>query len=252
MTRKDYSKNYLNITEYPTLTLATTGRFVGCPVLHIKVGDGIKLSNKQLADYISTEFVGINKVLFSSKEDVTTYSDEVWSFIKYCKSFNVIYSRSTWWGIVTSGKRWIPRLLYELDDILIDILTPSTGRETPPEFISWCYEDENIKDKVQFRIIIGADAKDISFARYEVPKLGTLHCPITLQPLYWNKEEIKENYEIADTVQNTKNFEEGLTKPTGWKSYIQFVETFIDTVRYPHIRILPDLVKILEMKKYAM
>lgn len=249
MKRKDYGENYLTITDYPKSTLIATGKHVGCPVLHIKMGGKIKLSNKQLMDYIFTEFPAIDMVLFSSEEDVTMYAEEIWSFIKYCKSFYRESSyRKRWWGIVTSGKRYVEKLLYEVDDVLIDILTPSSKKETPPEFISWCNEDPNIKDKVQFRIVVSADAKEITFARKEVPKLGTLRCPITLQPLYWNKGERKKEFEMAQTVQNTSVFEKGITQPTGWKSYSQFVDEFIDTVRYPYIRILPDLVRILNIK----
>ena len=55
--------------------------------------------------------------------------------------------------------------------------------------------------------------------------------------------------EIAQTLQNTSSFEKNYTQPTGWKSYSHFVDEFIDTVRYPYIRILPDLVKVLNIKK---
>jgi len=86
-------------------------------------------------------------VLFSSKDDAMTYAEEIWSFIKYCKSSYKDNSyRERWWGLITSGKRYVDKLLYELDDILIDILTPSSGNETPPEFIAWCNEDRNIKN----------------------------------------------------------------------------------------------------------
>ena len=250
MKRKNYSDFKLSIERYPEPTLMTTGSKVGCPILQIKMGDKIKLTNKQLFDYIETEYSLIDMVVFTDDDDPTDYADEIWSFIKYSKSIhkNTAY-RDRWWGMVTHGKRYVEKLLYELDDILIDVLTPSSGSETPPEFISWCNEDPNIKNKVQFRITIGANAQDISFARMEVPKLGTLRCPITLQPLYWNKKEINKEMEIAQTLQNTSSFEKNYTQPTGWKSYSHFVDEFIDTVRYPYIRILPDLVKVLNIKK---
>ncbi len=250
MKYKDFGLNQLEIVSYPEPTLISTGIHIGSPVIPIKMGKGIKLTNKQLLDYIEDQCPLVDRCLFVSDTDPMRYSEKIWSFVKYCKSFNRRKAyRERWWGIVTPGSKFSSKVLYELDDILIDVLPPSSGDETPSEFISWCYEDINIRDKVQFRIALASNAPDISFTRNQIPVLGTFRSSITLQPLYWDKKEVKEQYELANTMQNSSVFEHGLTQPTGWKSYAHFVREFLGLVRYPYVRILPDLVRILNIKK---
>jgi hypothetical protein len=248
--KKDYGLNELEIVAYPDPSIISTGRHVGSPVLPIKMGKGIKLTNKQLWDYITDQHPHIDMCLFTSDEDPMIYSKEIWSFVKYCNSFYRGKSyRERWWGIVTPGTVFDSKVLWEIDDILIDVLPPSSGSETPPEFISWCYEDNNIKDKVQFRISLASNAPDITFARTQIPLLGTFRSCITLQPIYWNKKQLNTEFEKANTLQNTSVFEYDVTQPIGWKSYAHFVSEFLGLIRYPYVRILPDLVRILGIKK---
>jgi hypothetical protein len=224
---KDFGLNELEIVAYPEQTIVATGNHIGCPMLQIKMGKGIKLTNKQLYDYIGDQFPMIDRCLFTAVDDPMFHADEIWSFVKYCNSFyKGLGYRKRWWGIVTPGTKFKANVLYELDDILIDVFPPSSGKETPPEFISWCYEDPDIKDKVQFRMVLASSAPDITFARTQIPHLGTFRTNITLQPVYWNKN---------GTI--------------GWKSYAHFVREFLGLIRYPYVRLLPDLVRILGMKK---
>jgi hypothetical protein len=247
--KRDYGLNEIEIVEYPEPSVISTGQYVGSPVLPIKIGKGIKLTNKQLLDYLEDQFPYIDSCLFTSDTDVMEKAMSIWSFIKYAKSFKKRKYRERWWGLVTPGSKFDSKLLWEVDDILIDMLPPSSERETPPEFISWCYEDPNIRDKVQFRMSLASNAPDITFARTQIPLLGTFRSCITIQPIYWNKEELKKNYKLANDLQNTSVFEYDVTQPIGWKSYAHFVSEFLGFIRYPYVRILPDLVRILGIKK---
>jgi len=221
--RKDYGLNKLVITDYPTQSITATGDKVGTPVVQIKLGKGISLTNKQLFDYLESEFPMTDSVIFTSKEDPMKYGEEIWSFIKYCNSFYKGNGyRKRWWGIVTPGTKYLAKVLYELDNILVDILPPSSNDETPPEFVSWCHEDIYIKDKIEFRIKVTSHAKDITFARTQCPLLGSTRRPITIQQT--NKDQYS------------------------WKTYGHFVNEFLGTIRYPYIRLLPDMREIIKVK----
>ena len=45
-------------------------------------------------------------------------------------------------------------------------------------------------------------------------------------------------------MKNLKGFKDKFANPTGWTSYGQFAEEFMDTTRYENVRILPQLHKI--------
>ena len=217
---KDYGQNKLTLKEYPEVTIFPSGDHTGIPCIEIKTGTELELTNEKLRDYLNAEFPLTPYISFvGGTKDPTLFSEELWSFIKYYKRNS---EKRRVWHLTTTGERYIPKFLYELNDILIHIQTPSWG-ETPPEFISWCCEDRFITSKVQFMFKVFPKAEDISYVRTETVSLETLFKKnITVQP-------------IGD-----------------WKSYSEFTYEFISTTRYPNIRLMPNMQKVLGVEKIAL
>ena len=136
------------------------------------------------------------------------------------------------------------KLLYELDFVTIDLKPPSSGAETPNEFVSWCMEDQQLREKIEFKMVVSATAEDVTFARNMIDTLQQFHKDITLQPLYWSESEAKKEADIGQTIQNLRLYEEAFSQPSTWKSYAEFASEFMDTVHYENVRILPQLHKI--------
>ncbi len=213
----DYGKNKLTIREYPEVRVFPNGDYVGMPCIEIEMGTEIELTNEKLRDYINVEFPLTPHVSFvSDVKDPTLFSNELWSFIKY---YNKNSNKRPMWHLTTTGERYIAKFLYELDDILIDIQTPSYG-ETPPEFISWCCEDKFITSKVQFLFKVFPKAVDITYARTELVNLESL----------FNKNT---------TIQLVGD----------WRSYREFMVEFMATMRYPNVRLLPNMQTVLGVGK---
>ncbi len=204
----DYGLNEITIGEQPKLTVFPTGDFAGTPCIEIKPGTEIKLTNKELSDHLNTEFPLISRVHLT--DDPTLFSDEFWSFIKYDHKYS---EKQRLYHITTTGHKYIPKFLYELHNILIEI---SNLVETPPEFISWCNEDDHIKNKVQFNFETNCVDVDITFVRYELVKLGTWKHSITI------------------------------LMGKGWKSYADFADQFVGTIKYPGLKVLPNIQKLLQ------
>ena len=214
---KDYGENKLTIKRYPEVSVFPCGDYVGMPCIEIETGTELELTNKKLHDYLNTEFPLTPHVhLVSDLKDPTLFADELWSFIKYYKRNS---DKKRVWHITTTGERYRVKFLYELDDILINIQTPSFG-ETPPEFISWCCEDRFITDKVQFFFKVFPKAEDITYARTELVNLESLfNKNTTIQP-------------IGD-----------------WRSYLEFTIEFMATMRYPNVRLLPNMQTVLGVER---
>ena len=210
MVRKDYGKNKLTIGEYPSLGIITEGSFTGTPCINLHCGNKLEYTNKQLLDIINEEFPQTRHFLLCGKEP-TLFSNDMWSFIKYYKNKT---DRSRKFHMITKGEKYIPKFLYELDNIIINIQSPSTGMETPPEFISWCNEDKYLKNKTECFFIVNANLDDINFARYEGTKIGTYSNPITIR------------------------------QGSGWDSHNEFIENFIISNRYPNVRLMPNYEEI--------
>ena len=260
---KDYSGNAVYLFEYPYTTVNGEGLHIGKPAVFIrfqgctvgcvwcdamgtwpkKRGDkyvGIRLTNKQLTDYLDTECANTPRLWITGGEP-TEHSYEAMSFIKYYKKYGK-YARI--FHMITAGKKFDVRLLYELDYITIDIKPPSSKAETPNEFISWCMEDQQLKEKVEFKMVVDRTSDDITFARNMIYQLAQFHRDITIQPLYWSESEARNMGEIGQTVKNLKGYEAQFAQPSSWKSYAEFAEEFMDTVKYENVRILPQLHKI--------
>lgn len=203
----DYGKNKLTIGDEPAVSVITEGAYLGSPCIRIPMGVNKEYTNRLLADKLDRMFPLTPRVLFTY-EDPTVFSEELFSFIKYHKKTS---EKPMQWFINTTGLKFIPKFLYELDNILIDVRCPSSGLTTPPEFISWCVEDPFLKDKIEFRFCPTPNTSDINYTASEIMKLSTFKRPITVQP---NK---------------------------GWESYVRFVAMFCNTIRSPYVRILPDL-----------
>lgn len=252
--KKDYGLNELKIGSLYT-SVIPTGQYVGCSCLVIPVASTSKInttpveifSNKELTDLIDYDFMHCTHILFESRDDITRHSEMVWSFVKY---YHKKGQKDCVFHIITDGTKWEPKFLYELDNIIINIKAPSTKDETPTEFIAWCVEDPYLVDRVEFRIIVAKIAQDITFARTEIPKLATFRRPITIQPVYWNEAEIKENMEIAQIHKNDTVYQKEVILPTGWRSYNQFAQEFAGMLRYPQARILPDLQRLYQISKF--
>ena len=210
---RDYGQNKLTIKKYPEVKIFPSGDYVGMPCIEIEAGTEMELTNQQLRDYLNTEFPLTPHVHFVGVlKDPTLFSDELWSFIKY---YNRNSDKKVMWHLTTTGERYVVKFLYELHDILINIQTPSFG-ETKPEFISWCCEDKFITSNVQFLFKVFPKVEDITFARTELVNLESL----------FNKNT---------TIQ-----------PIGkWESYYEFVYEFMATMRYPNVRLLPNMQKVL-------
>ncbi|MGH7901440.1 MAG: hypothetical protein ACRENZ_06855 [Thermodesulfobacteriota bacterium] len=246
-TKRDYGTNKLSIEDYPQLNIIPFGTHVGTPCLELLTGDKINLTNQAMMDYIDADFPLTHRVLLRGKEDPTIQSEELYSYIKYHDDNS---NKQRIWQMITNGNRYITRLLYQVNHITINVQTPSSGKETAPEFISWCAEDRNIKDKIEFVFVTSCNAEDISFVRYEIPKLATYKRPITIIPSYWNEEQTKTQFEICDKHMCLNAFEELQAQPSGWRSYLQFAETFMDTLRYRKVRLHPDLQRIFGLKQF--
>ncbi len=209
MKRIDYGKNELQLGNYPILGIIRNGVHVGRPCVELRCGSGYMMTNKELMTKINDEFPLTNTILFCG-DDPTLFSNELWSFIKYYKKNSEKQRR---FQMMTDGYKYIPKFLYELNYISINVKTPSSGLETAPEFISWCHEDRELVKKTEVFFVVNATPEDISFARYETVKIGTYKRPITLK------------------------------QGDGWKNFEEFAEQFIPTMKYP-IRILPDTGRI--------
>lgn len=215
---KDYGLNKLTIGANPVISIITKGSFTGSPCLYINTGIDIQHTNRSLTDKLNGFITLGGRVLFSG-EDPTIFSNELWSFIKY---YNNVGANPRIWHIITDGHRYDVKFLYELDHILIDVKCPSSGIETPPEFISWCAEDPNLVNKIEFMFVVDAHSKDITFALDQIRKIGTWKRPITVHP------------------------------GRGWKDYREFVQKFQETVRYPYFRILPDLSYLYRLNEQLL
>ena len=263
MKKRDYGENNLYLFEYPYVTINGEGRFIGEPAVFVrfqgctvgcvwcdamgtwptKKGEkyiGIKVSNKELTKYLDAQAPLTPRIWITGGEP-TEHSYEVYSFIKYAKKYG---NKERIWHMITAGKKFDPKLLYELDFITIDIKPPSSHAETPSEFISFCMEDQQLREKIEFKMVVACTPEDITFARYQIAQLSQFKRDITIQPLYWSEAEARKEEDIGQTLKNLKMYEEQFAQPTGWKSYAQFAEEFMDTTRYENVRILPQLHKI--------
>jgi len=203
--RIDYGANKLTINDYPYCKTIRSGKFTGTPIVEFKCGDKIEMTNKELSDYIDAEFPLITNVHFT---DPTMWSRELWSFMKY---HNKNSQKKRTWFITTAGHKYDVKFLYQCDHIMIEVKVPSSMMETPPEFISWCAEDRYITDKIEYKFVVPANAKDITFTRSELVKIGTYDKPITIE------------------------------RGAGWKSFREFEDQFLNTVRYPYLHIQPNI-----------
>src|SRR3972149_8657026 len=179
--KRDYGVNKLTIEDYPVQNIIPFGTHIGTPCLELTTGNKINLTNEALRDYINADFPLTSRVLIRGDEDPTIRSEELYSYIKYHEDTS---DKQRIWQMITNGNRYIPRLLYQVDHVVINVQTPSSGKETATEFISWCAEDKNIKDKIEFIFHTSCNAEDISYVRYEIPKLATYKRPITIIPSY--------------------------------------------------------------------
>jgi len=204
----DYGIRELTIGAQLKLSVFPTGDFAGTPCIEIKPGTEIKLTNKELSDHLNSEFPLISRVHLT--DDTTLFSNEMWSFIKYDHKNS---EKKRLYHISTTGHKYIPKFLYELHNILIML---NNSIETPPEFISWCNEDRNLRNKVEFVFEVNNNPDDITFVRYELVKLGTWKHTITI--LMGN----------------------------GWKSYADFADQFVGTIKYPGLKVLPNIQTILQ------
>lgn len=243
--KKDYGLNELTIGDYPINTVIPYGRHAGANCLEIRCGKKIKTTNRKLVDLIYEEFPVVTHIIFTGMDDPTNYSEQLWSFVKYCKK----EEKKRIYHLHTNGGYYIPKFLYELNDILINISVPSSKRETPPEFIGWCCEDRALTDKVQFVFRSKCDAKDTTFIRNEIPKFETFKKQITIVPSYWNYKDVKRELEIADMLKTTQAFEEKFGQPSGWRSYLAFMDEFLNTIRHPDVRFQPDLQRVFGLTK---
>jgi len=207
----DYGIRKFTIGAQPKLSVFPTGDYVGTPCIEIQPGTEIDMTNKELCDHLNAEFPLITRVHLT--DDSTAFSNEFWSFIKYDHKNS---EKKRLYHITTTCNKYIPKYLYELHNILIDVMPPSMKTETPPEFISWCCEDSYLRKKVQFVFHVDCNPEDISFARYELVKLGTWDHTITIM------------------------------MGKGWKSYADFADQFVGTIKYPGLKVLPNIEEILQ------
>jgi len=205
--KKDYGLNKLTIGAQPKLTVFPTGNYTGSPCIEIKTGTEIKMTNKELSDHLNSEFPLISRIHFT--DDPTLFSNELWSFIKFDRKYS---EKNRIFHITTTGHKYIPKFLYEVNDILIEV---NNLVETPPEFISWCCEDNYLKNKIQFNFQVDNDAEDITFVRYELVKLGTWRHTITI------------------------------LMGKGWKSYADFADQFVGTIKYPKLKVMLNIQELL-------
>jgi len=260
---KDYSENIVYLFEYPYNTTNGEGQHIGKPCVFVrfqgctvgcqwcdamgtwpeKRGDlklGIAMSNKEVCTYLDEKFPQVKRIWITGGEP-TEHSYEAMSLVKYIKK-NSDHSRI--FHLITSGKQFDAKMLYEFDHITIDIKPPSSKANTPEEFISWCMEDPFLKPKVDFKIVVSKNVEDINFARYTIQRLRQFGRDITLQPLYWSEAEAKSNQSLYKSQNKLFMFEERFASPKNWTTYAEFVEEFHDTVTYEHVRLLPQLHKI--------
>lgn len=245
--RFNYGEKKLTIGDYPRPNIVPNGTHAGTPCLELLTGKDIELTNTSLRDYIEKEYPLTKRVFIQGDEDPTLFSEELWSYIKY---HNDTSERQRIFHILTSGRKYIPKFLYQLDHITIEVKVPSTGEETPPEFICWCAEDKDLIHKIEFQFTVPFNITDINYVIGEIPKLGTFKRPITIIPGYWSKSETKRQFEICDKNDTLQAFEEQQAQPEGWRSYLHFAESFMDTLRYPKVRLQADLQRVFGLKRF--
>jgi len=254
--RKTYDDNVMYLFEWPYNTINGEGQHIGKPCIFVrfqgctvgcvwcdamgtwpeKRGDekiGISVTNKDLTNYIDAKFPITPRVWITGGEP-TEHSYEAMSFIKYMKKHS---QHKRIYHLITAGKRFDIKFLYELDHITIDIKPPSSQAHTPEEFISWCMENPILKEKVDFKMVVSCDEKDITFARNTIHRLQQFGRDITIQPLYWSEAEARTNKSLP-------LFEKKFSNPVNWPSYGEFCEEFMDTVKYENVRVLPQWHKI--------
>ena len=150
--------------------------------------------------------------------------------------------------MITSGAKFNVKLLYELDYITIDIKPPSSHAETPTEFISWCMEDQQLREKVEFKMVVDNTSDDINFARMQIQQLRHFKRDITIQPLYWSEAEARADKREVEKMGGGPDAQywhaQSFMNPKTWKSYAEFAEEFMDTISYENLRVLPQLHKI--------
>lgn len=212
--KKDYGKNTLTIGKYPVLDIIREGRFAGTPCIKLTSGNLITITNEKLMSVINHEFPLTHTILICGEDDPTLFSNELWSFIKYYRKNS---DKERKFHLITDGYKYIPKFLYELDNISVNVKTPSTHQETPPEFISWSHEDEYLKKKTECFFIVDYNVEDVNFARFETTKIGTYRNPISIR------------------------------QGNGWNSFEEFAGIFVPTLKYPYIRILPNMEKLIEV-----
>ncbi len=228
-------------------------RFQGCTVGCVwcdamgtwpeKKGDqkiGICMTAEEITEYLDKNFPRIKRLWITGGEP-TEHAQEAFDLIRYYKAkgqFKRIFH------MITSGKIYHHRLMRELDQITIDVKPPSSHALTPNDFISFCMEDQEVRKKIEFKMVVSCDAEDITFARNTIDRLKHFKRDITIQPLYWSEAEARKQEDIGQTIQNLKVYQEQFAQPSNWKSYGEFAEEFMDTVDYENVRVLPQLHKI--------
>ncbi len=256
--RKTYDDNVVFLFEKPYVSVEGEGTHIGKPVIFVrfqgchvgckwcdsmgtwpeKKGDekiGIAMTNKELCEYLDENFPLTKRIMITGGEP-TEHSYEAMSLIKYLKKHSP-YKRI--FHLITSGAVFDVKLLYELDFITIDVKPPSSGAHTPEEFISWCMEDQQLRQKVDFKMVVAKTAEDITFARTTIARLQQFKKDITIQPVYWSESEVRQNkaklpmYEYKTQFQN----------PIAW-DYGEFAEEFMDSLGYENVRILLQLHKV--------
>ncbi len=247
--------------EEPYVTVNGEGHFIGTPAVFVrtmgchvgcrwcdamptwpspKSGIGIWYTNGQLTKILDTNCPRTPRIWLTGGEP-TEHSEELLSFIQYYKKHGKV---KRIWHMITAGAKFHIGLLQELDKITIDIKPPSSGTTTPEEFISWCFEDEQLLRKLDFKMVVDRDVKDINFALQQIKLLRQFNRDITIQPMYWSDPTAKQKLKAANEKGKVEMFKEQFAQPQNWESLGEFAEHFMEIVDYPNLRILTQLHKV--------
>lgn len=205
----EFSLNVLQLTEDPYVSIQGEGRYVGMPMLFVRI-QGCPVGCEWCDSYYtwfpykqsqipkdvsipalhSYNLHKLSDTVIESKAlhvwftggEPTTQADAIYNFIKYFKERR----DDRMFHICTAGWIWNEQLYIELDNITVDIKPPSSKTKSNYNVVDKIYDYYNHKS--EFKMVVANTDEDRLFAMETVNKYPNIEW--TLQPLYMSEPEL--------------------------------------------------------------
>ena len=213
---------------------------------------GTRYTFEDLEQIFMKEFWNVDRIWWPGGAP-TEFSKDILHFIEWFEKRNPNHKKI--WHMITAGEEVYVPLLDKLDFITIDLKPPASrafkGDQTiQNEFIGACIENETLRNKIEFKMAVAKTKEDITYALNQIKFFDPIN--VTIQPVMWSEAEVKKNKQYAETLKDYSLYLEKFQQPahetgelpTGWVSYQEFAETFLNSVHTNNCRVLCQLHKI--------